>query len=309
MIKYFFILLILSSFIANSYGLVIPMTRQEVLDEFELILIGTIADSRQLEDRTPLYTIDVEEFVKKPNSFGNPNTVDAIGCNLEEILVPSPCPSYDIGQRGLFLLLPSNNNYEISYYSQVAKSHCTSEEFLANYIGFVYEQGFSQDGQSKRFFTGKPVDVKYTVFSRDLQEKDYSVRLTVSGKDYVFTDVINGTIPSCIGHVTISSSFTPTHMGPTWHSFVSDEGTIGGTGPAIIDSDSSPHEQYKAGIGGQDIWCKDGLTLILKNDDTKVAIYDNPPACVTKVTSEKLIQRGWGFSPEQNFANGYLGNR
>jgi hypothetical protein len=307
--RYLAIFLILIGFIGNSYGLVIPMTKQEVLDEFDLMVLGTVIDVKQLKDMTPVFTIEIEEIVKKPNSFGNPKTVSAIGCNPDTFSIGTPCPLYEVGQRGLFLLIHSKDNYEVSYYSQVAEPHCTSEQFLANYIGFGYDQGLSQDGQSKRFFTGKPVDIHYTIFNRDLKEKDYSVRLAVSVKSFGFSDVINGTMGNCTGHVTISASFIPTVMGPSWFSFNYDGGTTGGTGPSIIDYGSTPFAQYKAGIGGQDTWCKDDLILILKNDDTQVTIYDNHPACVTKATSEKLVQRGWGFLPEQTNALGYLGNQ
>ncbi|WP_179372588.1 hypothetical protein [Nitrosopumilus ureiphilus] len=68
---------------------------------------------------------------------------------------------------------------------------------------------------------------------------------------------------------------------------------------AKLDVDAAysipPLKQYHVGIKGHEAWCKEGLFLILKNDDTSNIVYDNHPACVTKNTLEKLIERNWGF--------------
>ena len=56
-----------------------------------------------------------------------------------------------------------------------------------------------------------------------------------------------------------------------------------------------PLKQYNMGIKGHEAWCKEGLFLILKNDDTSNIVYDNHPACVTKNTLEELVERNWGF--------------
>ena len=274
-----------------AYGLVMPMTTQEVLDEFDLILVGTVTDTKQLEGKAPVYTIEIEEIVKKPDSFETSKSVSVTGCNSNNGHIGTPCTSYEVGDRGLFLLVPSNDDYEISYYSQIAEPHCTSEQFLANYIGFEYEQGLSQDGQSKMFFTGKPIDLQYTVFNRDLTEKDYSITLSVSVNDFNFSDVVNGTISDCVGHVTVSSSFISKEMGPSWLWFEYDGESTGGSGPAIIDYGSTPYKQYKAGIRSQETWCKEGLILVLMKDDTPNLVFDNKPACVKPNTVSKLAER------------------
>ena len=274
-----------------AYGLVMPMTTQEVLDEFDLILLGTVTDVKTIEGKAPVYIIEIEEIVKKPDSFGMHKSVSVIGCNPDSGFVGVPCPSYDIGDRGLFLLVGSENDYEVSFYSQVSEPHCTSEEFLANYRGLESGLFWTQDGQSETFFTGKPIDIHYTVNNRDMKEKDYSVMLSAHSGKFAYSHVVNGTVNECIGSKIVTTSFVPTIMGTYGFNADSDEGGFGISGMSIIDYGSTPLEQYKAKIHGQDTWCKDGFILVLKHDDTPNLIFDNKPACVKPDTLSKLAER------------------
>ncbi len=196
-----------------AYGLVMPMTTQEVLDEFDLILLGTVTDKKQFEGKAPVYIIEIDEIVKKPDSFGIPKSVSVIGCNPDSGFVGTPCPSYDKGDRGLFLLAESENNYEVSFYSQVSDPHCTSEQFLANYRGLESGLFWTQDGQSETFFTGKPIDIHYTVNNRDMKEKDYSILFTAYSGKFTYSGIVNGTVNECVGSKMVTTSFVPTVMG------------------------------------------------------------------------------------------------
>jgi len=235
-----------------AYGLVMPMTTQEVLDGFDLILLGTITDKKQFEGKAPVYIIEIEEIVKKPDSFRMPKYVSVIGCNPDSGFVGTPCPSYDIGNRGLFLLVGSENDYEVSFYSQVSEPHCTSEQFLANYRGLESGLFWTQDGQSEIFFTGKPLDIHYLVNNRDMKEKDYSVMLSAYSNKFTFSDVINGTVNECAGFKVVTASFVPITVGTYGTNAIYDEGSFGSFGISVIDYDSTPLEQYKAGIHGRD---------------------------------------------------------
>ena len=274
-----------------AYGHTIPMTTQEVLDEFDVILLGTVIDVKIIKDKAPVFTIEIEDIVKKPDSFGASKTILAAGCNPNSGIAGIQCPSYEVDQRGLFLLVSSKNGYEVSSYSQVAEPRCTSDQFLANYKGRQSSLSWMQDGQSKTFFTGKPIDIHYTVNNRDMKEKDYSVMLSAYSNKFTFSDVINGTVNECAGFKVVTASFVPTTMGTYGTNAIYDEGSFGSFGISVIDYDSTPLEQYKAGIHGQDTWCKDGLILVLKKDDTSNLIFDNKPACVKPYTVSKLAER------------------
>ncbi|MCE9653420.1 MAG: hypothetical protein K8Q89_10275 [Nitrosarchaeum sp.] len=278
-------------FSSSAYGLVMPMTAQEVLDGFDLILLGTIMDKKQSEGNAPVYTIGIEEIVKKPDSFGMPKSVLAVGCNPNRGHTGTPCPSYEIGDRGLFLLASSEQGYEVSFYSQIAEPHCTSDQFLANYKGQESGLLLTQNGQSKTFFTGQPIDIHYTVHSRDMKEKDYSVMLSAHSGKFAYSDVVNGTVNECDGSKVVTASFVPTVMGVYGFNADSDEGGFGFSGMSIIDHGATPLRQYKAGVHAQDTWCKEDLLLVLMRDDTPNQIFDNKPACVKPNTISKFSER------------------
>jgi hypothetical protein len=141
-----------------------------------------------------------------------------------------------------------------------------------------------------------------------MKEKDYSVMLSAHSGKFSYSDIVNGTVNECVGAKIVTASFVPTVMGTYGFNADSDEGGFSFFGLSIIDHGATPLKQHKAGIHGQDTWCRDDLNLILKNDNTKPRI-DNYPACVTKETAIKLIERNWGFVPPESNAFGYLGGK
>ena len=272
-----------------AYGLVIPMSTEEILEGGNLIVLGTITNVNIFEDKPPEFHIDVKQVVK-PQSFDS-QTVIAMGCDPNVRHIGVPCPSYDVGQRGLFLISESDDGYDLSFSSRVSESRCTAQEFLASYRGFEPHFFWTQDGQSDIFFTGKPVDIHYVVMNSEMKEKNYSIQLSAQTNNFAFSDVINGTINECVGFETATVSFVPTKMGTYGFNSYSDSGGDGSFGTAIIDYGASPLKQTNAGIHAQDIWCKDGFILVLKNDDTPDLIFDNNPACVKPYTVSKLAER------------------
>ena len=212
---------------------------------------------------------------------------------------------HEQGQRGLFLIFQSDGEYSLSFESRVSDAKCTAQEFLSSYRGFKPHFFWTQDGQSDVFFTGKPVDIHFVVPNSNMTEHNYSVGLSAHTNGFGFSDVVNGTISQCVGFEEITSSFVPTKMGTYGFNSSYNGGGDGSFGTAIIDYGSSPRQQYDAQIHAQDVWCKENLFLILKNDDTKPR-YDNHPACATKDTVAKLIHRDWGYIPPQSKYNEFL---
>lgn len=272
-----------------AYGLVIPRSAEEILEEGELIILGTITDVKFFDGNPPEFQIEIEEIIK-PQSFKD-KTITAMGCDPNRKHLGTPCPSYDVGQRGLFLISKSDDGYDVSFDSRISESICTSQEFLASYRGFEPNFFWTQDGQSDVFFTGNSVDIHYVITNRDMKEKEYSVQLSAHTNKFAFSDVVNGTISECAGWKEITTSFVPTMMGTYGFNSYSDDGGNGSFGTAIIDYGSSPIKQSDSGIHGQDIWCKDGLILVLMHDDTPNLIFDNKPACVKPYTVSKLAER------------------
>lgn len=296
---------ILSQF-SFAHGLVIPMSTEEVLDAFDLIVIGTIVSVERTDNEPPVFQIGVEEAVKLV--LFNHTVVSAAGCDPNRVTVGSPCPSYDVGDRGLFLASESDKGYVLSFRSKVSEADCTAEQFLANYREFGPEFFWTQNGQSERFFTENPIVIHYIVRNVDLARQDYSIHFLAGTRGSEFSDVVNGTIGECVGYAIVTTSFMPSKMGTYSFNVRSGSGGSGSSGTAVIDYGSSPKEQHDAGIRGQDVWCRDGLFLILKNDGTE-PVWDNDTACAALKTVEKLVERNWGFVLPESNARGYVGNR
>jgi hypothetical protein len=271
-----------------AYGRTIPMSSEEVIEYTDLIILGTITNVSDFKDKPPEFQINVEEVIK-PKSFDGQNII-VMGCDPNRKVFGVPCPTYDVGQRGLFLISKSDSGYKVSFSSRISEPKCSAQDFLATYRGNQPHFFWTQDGQSDIFFTGKPVDINFVVRNSDMKEKDYSVQLTARTSGFSFSDVVNGTISECVGFEPVKVSFVPTKMGRYGSNSYHDTGGSGFSGIAIIDHGSSPLKQRQSGIGGQDTWCNDGLILVLRNDDTK-AVFDNKPACVKPDTVSKLAER------------------
>ena len=277
-----------------AYGLEIPMTAEDVLEYFDIIVLGTITDVKNPEYASAEYSIAIEQIIK-PQSFVD-QTVTALGCDPNKSYRGTSCPYFEKDQRGLFLISKTNDGNVLSSTSKISETNCTVEDFLTNYRGLESNFFLKQDGQSDVFFTGMPLEIHYIITSHDMMEKNYSLKLSAYSGNQVFSDAINGTLGDCKGFVNVVSSFVPTKMGTYGFNSEHDDGGESFSGLAIIDYGASPLQQSQAGIHAQDTWCKEGLILILKNDNTKPR-FDNNPACVSDDTAAKLIERNWGNIP------------
>ena len=289
-----------------AYGLEIPMNADDVLGYFDIVVLGAITDVKNPEYASAEFSIAIEQVVK-PQSFVD-QTVTALGCDPNKSYRGTSCPYFEKGQRGLFLISKTDEGNVLSSISKTSEANCTVEDFLANYRGLESNFFLTQDGQSDVFFTGMPLEMHYIITDRDMMEKNYSLKLSAYSGNTVFSDAINGTLGDCAGFVDVVSSFVPTKMGTYGFNAEHDDGGESFYGLAIIDYGSSPLKQSQAGIHAQDTWCRDGLVLILKNDDTKPR-FDNHPACVSKGTASKLIDRNWGYVPPDSNAYGDLGDK
>ena len=289
-----------------AYGFEIPMNVDDVLGYFDIIVLGTITDVKNPEYASAEFSIAIEQVVK-PQSFTS-QTFTALGCDPNKSYRGTSCPYFEKGQSGLFLISKiDDGSHVLSSTSKISEANCTVEDFLANYRGLKSNFFLTQDGQSDVFFTGMPLEIHYIITDRDMMEKNYSLKLSAYSGNPVFSDAINGTLGDCAGFVDVVSSFVPTNMGTYGFNAEHDDGGESFYGLAIIDYGSSPLKQSQAGIHAQDTWCRDGLVLILKHDDTKPR-FDNHPACVSKSTATKLIERNWGYIPPDSQAHDDLGD-
>lgn len=289
-----------------AYGLEIPMTADDVLEYFDIVVLGTITDVENSEYASAEFSIEIEQVVK-PQSFTS-QTVTAFGCDPNKSYRGTSCPYFEKDQRGLFLISKTDDGSNVlSSTSKISEANCTVEDFFANYRGLESNFFLTQNGQSDAFFTGMPLEIHYIITNSDMMEKNYSLKLSAYSGNPVFSDAINGTLGDCVGFVDVVSSFVPTKMGTYGFNSEHDDGGESFHGLAIIDYGSSPLKQSQAGIHAQDTWCRHGLFLILKHDDTKPR-FDNHPACVSRDTAAKLIERNWGSVPPDSQAYEDLGD-
>ena len=291
----------------NADALRMRMSTDDVLETFDLIILGTVTDVHTSENSRYEFVVAIEDTIKKPDSEIQKNSSLVLVCEINPMHMGSGCPSFEVGERGLFLALLDNDTYMVSSYSKTSEANCTSEQFLESYSGDSHSFYWLQNGQSNEFFINQPIEIFSVIHNRDLQELNYSQIFHSSTLDFFFTDTVSGTIDECVGFKTISTSFVPTTMGMYGFGLSDGSSSSFSSGTAVIDPLTSPLKQYKTKISSQDTWCKDDLYLILKNDDTKPR-FDNFPACVSLSTIQELVKRNWGYIPPESDVSELLDN-
>lgn len=304
--------ILLTLTIATSLGLiqsssaVMPGTSSEkILTNNDLILLGHV-DSVDVRSGEREYTISVSEFVKTPTVFPTKDKIKAVGCGefFEEnkVLVGVYCRMFEKGQDVMFLLDNQENDdtFKVSNYSFVAPNPGCSGMELLKTRDAKYGLELSQNGENRRFFTDKPIDVTYYARNRQLDDTQYNVtvELFMAGNRTVFAKTFEGTFEECVPAAKLETSFTPIEMGRYGNRVTTSYG--GGEiswGLSIVKKETAPMEQYKAHVYPGNVWCKEGLVPAVKTDDTPRRSYDNMPACVTPETKPKLIERGWTEKP------------
>ena len=111
-----------------AYGLEIPMTTEDVLEYFDIIVLGTITDVKNPEYASAEFSITIEQIVK-PQSFVG-QTVTALGCDPNKSYRGTSCPYFEKDQRGLFLISKTDDGNVLSSASKISEANCT----VANYL-------------------------------------------------------------------------------------------------------------------------------------------------------------------------------
>lgn len=295
-------------------------TPEEFYKESDLIILGKILSYDY--DKDIRYQIEVKEYVKKPASFEDSKRIEVFGCN------PTPpsgvrimgggCQTFERGQDVFFGL--EEKPYKKFFISEgfiVENPNCTGRQ-LVHAISPTFDLRIYQDQKPSPLFVGKKTDIVYDFVNNDLFAKnittqfqaDHSFDVTGDKPFYLpdngilpyeplsmyrnktFSETKQVLAPECVKHVIVSTSFVPKKPG-TYNMCAGEENgnriCVGGL--SITDENLPPLKQRKAGVNAQDTWCKDGLILALKHDDTPDLIFDNKPACVTPDTLQKLAQR------------------
>ncbi|MGY5149544.1 MAG: hypothetical protein ACW9W3_05725 [Candidatus Nitrosopumilus sp. bin_68KS] len=290
--KYFVVFLILIGFTGlsyfgyaqTSYALTLGMTSEQILETQEIVILGHI-ESVDLKSDGTQYVVNVLEYIKAPEEFEKKEIINATGCPEGQ---RGGCHIFQKGENVLFVLNEKNNDLQVSEVSFVAPNpNCEVDDFFALHDA-KYGLETSQNNETKKFFTGKPIDITFYAYNMQLDNSPYKITVEFfrAFNNTVFSQTFEGKFEECVPNVKLETSFTPKEMGKYGKRYTASYG--GGEmvwGFPIIEEDATPLKQFKAGTYVNEIQCKEKLGLIQK--------YDGSPACVTESTKQKLVERGW----------------
>jgi hypothetical protein len=315
------IVLSLTFFTSAADGHRIYPTPEEFYKESDLIILGKVLSYDY--DRSDIrYQIEVKEYVKKPSSYENSKRIDIFGCNPTPPsgfgIIGGGCQTFEKNQD-IFVGLEEKpyKKFFISDGFIVENPNCTGKQ-LIQAISPTFSLEIYQNQKSSPLFVGKKTDLVYDYVNNDLFAKNITINFVAdrsysmnSGKAFsipddgllgyeplsisrnkTFSETRQVLTPECVKHVVVSAPFTP--IEPGTYDMCVGEGNgnivcVGGI--SITDENLPPLKQHKAGVNSQETWCKNGLILALRHDDTPDRIFDNKPACVTPDTFQKLAQR------------------
>ena len=337
--KYFAILMLLVGFVGfsiivdDAYGLVIPLSTEELLEQSQTIFVGNITSVNVLEfelsstyyieedgvDKPVIenytlkldeYTVSVDEFVKNPQNLTT-LTVKQPTTSFPGRIVPYG--GFELGDRVLFYIqnLDGVNEYSIESFKIPKKCDANSVVLQSRLIGTDFNM--IQDGITKQdnFTANLPITFVFESDTRTLYGKNFDVEIFVSKQE-------DKTFSNRIFHEKISAgSELCNWIGIANFEFTLDSGKYLLNGD-ISDDDSrfsfstqflvvlqSPLKQIKNGVALIDVTCSEGKVPSYKGDRMRVA-------CVSEDTQNELWSRGWAtmrlISPGENISHALCNN-
>lgn len=319
-----FVIGLLVLFGVNSvYGLWIPRSAQELLEQSQTIFVGNITgiNAVQVEKSTTYgteengipktivenytltledYDVRIAEFLKNPQDFSiitvREPTVSAAGYE-------STIGGFQIGDRVLFYVESLNGTNTYLPESFKIPTFCKGQDVLTQtrleFGGefFTIQNGIKVDYGN--FTADKPVLFVYNKDVRTLSGQSFDVIVEISKNDgkhakAVFSKEIHAASKPCEWIAHAEWEFTPKEGDYNMDINIKENGTItdqSHTGFSIksdlVTYDPiSPLKQFKSGIKVNEIQCTADLQLVVKSSN-------GSPACVTPETKQKLIERGW----------------
>ena len=315
------IIFLISTFsISDAYGLWIPSSPQELIDESKTIIVGKITDITTVEreyqtqiarDGTikdkvgpeiitlEQYTVKIEEFLKNPQEI---QTIKVLRATVGGVPGgPSKISGFEIGDRVLFYLPKDEKqtHFPDQYLPESFKipPECDAKTVLSQpKIELRNSFEIFQEGIAKRdnFVAGVPMTF---VYSKDMdklgtQSIDVTVSIRPEGETTpAFEEKIHAKAENCTWIASAKWEFIPQEKNYRIYLNVKEnEGTSESSsysGFTVISKlkSMSPSNQFKSGVLFDQIQCKEDLLLVQK--------YDGSPACVKFESVLKLIQRGW----------------
>lgn len=232
------------------------------------------------------YTVDIEEFLKNPQTS---NTITM----LEATVSGPPGPSVSIGgfeldDRVLFYVPKIDGTNQYSPESFEIPKQCDAKLVLEQpKITFTNDFKMMQDETplNDNFIANKPIKFVYNMDMRTLFGKSFDVDISISkiignDREIAIKENIHTESKLCEWISTASWEFVPTagKYAMWMHTSTGNStgGTSSNTGFNVIENISEP----------ENVECSDDRVLVIKSSDSK-------PACIFPESIQKLTERGW----------------
>ena len=327
------IFLILIGFVAtvfddshnDAYGLWMPQSPEELLEQSETVFVGTITSVNVLEfERSNTYNVE-ENGVSQIITENYTQTLDEYAVNIEKFLknpqesdtitmleatvggVPGRSVSiggFDLDDRVLFFV-PKIDDVQNQYSPESFKipKQCDAKSVLEQpRIQMANSFNMMQDGIEKddNLVAGKPIQFVYKRDMRSLDEESFDFQITVRKEtdanrydEAVLSEKIHAKSNPCEWIAVAKAEFTPQAGDYSiWVNIAEGTGADTFSSSFSVEGDTTqekdltlPLKQFRSGISSDDVQCNNNLLLTQK--------YDGSPACVTLETKTKLVERGW----------------
>jgi hypothetical protein len=315
--KFFVILLVLlTSFLSINlaYGLWLPQTPQELLEESQVIFAGTITSVNVLEFEESSTSYVEEDGIEKPVTENYILSLDEYSVNVEEFLknpqnstvltvrqpttsIPGkiiPFGGFEIGDRVLFYIEEFDGINTYSKESFLIPEQCNSSLVIhePRMIGGDFKM--MQNGIEKQdnFTANSPIQFiaerdMGTLSGASLSYDAYiSKQVGKTYKERVFNQTITTDSKPCEWISVATWEFTPDAGSYLLNGRVYEGRSNFGINNTFFSVwPESPLKQINLGKTIDEIKCKENLVLIQK--------FDGSPACVMYQTGEELVKRGW----------------
>ena len=324
------------------YGIWVPQSPQELLNNSDTIFVGNITsvNTLQLEKEFSYtteengtdknfvqnytihldqYHVNVEEFLKNPQNSSM--------ITVRQPTIPagtgylSGFDKFNVGDHVLFYVQDMDGNNTYSPESFVIPEYCAGKDVLT-------QERFEMGNEFFTLQNGTKIDNNFTanvpiqfVWNRDvgtLAGKNFDVLVYITksvgaGAQIVFNKEIHVESTPCQWVASAKWEFTPQEGEYGMDIRIQENGTIShlsdsefSVKPNVMTRDNvSPLKQFKSGIALKDITCAPDFQLVIK-------AKSRSPACVKPDDVSKLVDRGWADKPNSlqeqvDFANVCLG--
>jgi hypothetical protein len=293
----------------NAYGLVFPLSPEELLEQSQTIFVGNITSVNVIEfEKSSIfyteengvkkqvienytlsldeYTVSVEEFVKNPQN-SNTLTVQQPTTSIPGRIIP--IGGFELDDRVLFYIQNFNGVNEYSFESFKIPKQCDTNSVIHKSRIIGTDSNMIQNGIQKQdnFTADFPITLVFEKNTRTLYGKSFEVEAFITKqvdrqfKDKVFGEKISAGSDPCEWIGIANFEFTLDSDKYLLNGNISDDNSRFSFSNQFSVILQSPLKQIKSGVALIDVECNDGKLPVYKYNRMSVA-------CVSEETQNEL---------------------